>query len=175
MISSSQTVALYTFSLIDHMRLCIISLSHFSRIFSNDVILCFCLVQGKLWLPLSTSLSSRSGFSLQPSAFSLQPSGMSLFYIRVSMKALVPGSITKWSPNSTSWLRSRSRSRTIYLDVERRPSILQCPRHHTLVRQLSLSWHSQYIPGRIRIKLNSSFKSSQQSYSPRRLVSKRST
>ncbi len=28
---------------------------------------------------------------------------MGLFYIRVSVKALVTGSITKWSPNSTSW------------------------------------------------------------------------
>ncbi len=30
-------------------------------------------------------------------------SGMGLFYIRVNVKALVTGSITKWSPNSTSW------------------------------------------------------------------------
>jgi hypothetical protein len=28
---------------------------------------------------------------------------MGLFYIRVNVKALVTGSITKWSPNSTSW------------------------------------------------------------------------
>jgi hypothetical protein len=33
----------------------------------------------------------------------LQASGMGLFYIRVNVKALVTGSITKWSPNSTSW------------------------------------------------------------------------
>ncbi len=35
--------------------------------------------------------------------FRLQASGMGLFYIRVNVKALVTGSITKWSPNSTSW------------------------------------------------------------------------
>jgi hypothetical protein len=42
-------------------------------------------------------------FCVQASGFRLQASGMGLFYIRVNVKALVTGSITKWLPNSTSW------------------------------------------------------------------------
>jgi hypothetical protein len=38
---------------------------------------------------------------IQASGF--QASKMGLFYMRVNVKALVTGSITKWSPNSTSW------------------------------------------------------------------------
>jgi hypothetical protein len=33
----------------------------------------------------------------------LQASGMGLFYIRVNVKALDTGNITKWSPNTTLW------------------------------------------------------------------------
>jgi hypothetical protein len=57
------------------------------------------------------------------SGFRLQASGMGLFYIRVNVKALVTGSITKWSPNSTSWhnqyqdMSTQSGSRSVHYTI----------------------------------------------------------
>jgi hypothetical protein len=51
---------------------------------------------------LETCMHDTSDRGLMGSSLLLQASGLGLFYIRVDVKALVTGSITKWSPNSTS-------------------------------------------------------------------------
>jgi hypothetical protein len=41
---------------------------------------------------------NRTPLGVPGSGFTLQVSGMGLFYVCVNVKALVTGSITKWSP-----------------------------------------------------------------------------
>ncbi len=72
---------------------------------SSVTVLCYVLLTQSRYISLYIlNLSSVfPSFFERFQAFRLQASGMGLFYIRVNVKALVTGSITKWSPNSTSW------------------------------------------------------------------------
>jgi hypothetical protein len=80
--------------------------------------------------------------------YRLQASGMGLFYIRVNVKALVTGSITKWSPNSGPL------HGTIRIKI--------CPQYFTC----STSYVRKSLPGHYPTKISHPLPSLSRGYQP---------